>query len=200
MTFKFPLELSRQLSEQTTGYSTHNMEVHGIGLVHNPESCCSIHIADTLQVKKLFDVACTLVDVMSCVPMNPPHGFEIGPREYLEHFLSLMSKLRGGRERYLPMLLTKMNESLPPGSIPRGLPSSTMVGSTPVNLDALDFPESGSEFSVPTLKSEYSNLSGSMAPDMTETPPFVSTFTDDEDSPMEDGPYTLRSQSSYPTC
>lgn len=33
MTFKFPLELSRQLAEQASHFSQRSMEVHGIGLV-----------------------------------------------------------------------------------------------------------------------------------------------------------------------
>lgn len=78
------------------------------------------------QVKKLFDVACTLVDVMSCVPTEH-NGFEFGPRDHLNHFIQIMSKLRGGQTRYLPLLLTKINETMPALQSPillRALPSS----------------------------------------------------------------------------
>lgn len=69
------------------------------------------------QVEKLFDIACTLIDVMSCVPMSPT-TFDSGPREYLNRFVSLISSLRGGQSRYLPLLQTKMSEVLPSFQLP----------------------------------------------------------------------------------
>lgn len=69
-------------------------------------------MADISQIKKVFDVACTLIDVMAFVPIEP-QGFELGPRDYLQQFLHLIGKLRGGRSRYLPLLLTKADEVLP---------------------------------------------------------------------------------------
>lgn len=114
MTFRYPLELSRQLIAESSTFSQQAMEVHGIGLV-----------------KKLFDVACTLVDVMACVPCEPA-GFEVGPRDYLSHFVSLMGRLRGGQERYLPLLLSKVNDALPQG-LPQGLPLSFNTSLGPSN-------------------------------------------------------------------
>lgn len=64
------------------------------------------------QVEKLFDVACTLADVMTCVPIDQ-YSFEYGPRDYLHQFLSIISSLRGGRQRYFPLLLSKINDTLP---------------------------------------------------------------------------------------
>ncbi|KAK4931143.1 hypothetical protein LTR66_016062, partial [Elasticomyces elasticus] len=95
MSFKFPIEISRDLLEQASGFSQQAMEVHGIGLI-----------------EKLFDVACTLTDVMACVPIEQ-HSFEYGPRDYLDQFLSLISTLRGGQQRYLPLLLAKINDTMP---------------------------------------------------------------------------------------
>ena len=71
------------------------MEVHGIGLI-----------------EKLFVVACTLTDVMSCVPYEQ-YTFEYGPRDYLNQMMSLISTLRGGHQRYMPLLLSKINETMP---------------------------------------------------------------------------------------
>ena len=74
----------------------------------------------------MFDVACTLVDVMTCV-QPAQRGFEVGPREYLTDFINIMSRLRGGQDRYLPMLIEKANESLPQIqslTMPQSLPSS----------------------------------------------------------------------------
>lgn len=100
MSFKYPIEISRDLIAQSSGFSQGSMEIHGIGLV-----------------EKLFDVACTLTDVMSCVPFEQ-HTFEYGPRDYLNQFLSLISTLRGGQQRYLPLLLSKINDTLPSMPMP----------------------------------------------------------------------------------
>ena len=62
-------------------------------------------------------MACTLTDVMSCVPFEQ-HTFEYGPRDYLNQFLSLISTLRGGQQRYLPLLLSKINDTLPTMPMP----------------------------------------------------------------------------------
>lgn len=111
MTFTFPVEVSRDLMTSASHFSQQAMEVHGIGLI-----------------EKLFDVACTLMDVMSCVPYNAA-GHEYGPREYLDQMMRLISTLRGGQQRYMPLLLAKMSETMPsmpvpayamPPSIPRG--------------------------------------------------------------------------------
>ncbi|KAL2357059.1 hypothetical protein BJ546DRAFT_427073 [Cryomyces antarcticus] len=109
MSFKFPIEISRDLVSVASGFSQQAMEVHGIGLI-----------------EKLFDVACTLTDVMSCVPIEQ-HAFEYGPRDYLNQFLSLISTLRGGQQRYLPLLVAKINDTIPSMSgygLPMSLPSN----------------------------------------------------------------------------
>jgi len=66
----------------------------------------------TKQIEKLFDVACTLTDVMAYVPMEESTS-ETGPRDYLQRFVDLISSLRGGQSRHLPLLLSKINEVLP---------------------------------------------------------------------------------------
>ncbi|KAH0537399.1 hypothetical protein FGG08_005798 [Glutinoglossum americanum] len=95
MTFKYPIEIARDLLAVTGQLSRQSMEVHGIGLI-----------------EKLFDVACTLTDVMACVPLDSA-TFEIGPRDYLMELVNLISTLRGGESRFLPLLLVKINDSLP---------------------------------------------------------------------------------------
>ncbi|KAK4547028.1 hypothetical protein LTR36_001249 [Oleoguttula mirabilis] len=113
MSFKYPIEISRDLVASTSQFSQQAMEVHGIGLI-----------------EKLFDVACTLTDVMACVPYEH-HTFEYGPRDYLSQLMSLISTLRGGQQRYLPLLVSKINESMPamptPGYALTALPCSTRV-------------------------------------------------------------------------
>jgi len=116
MSFKYPIEISRDLIAQSSGFSQASMEIHGIGLV-----------------EKLFDVACTLTDVMSCVPFEQ-HTFEYGPRDYLNQFLSLISTLRGGQQRYLPLLLSKINDTLP--TMP--MPGYNMVAAAPTSRGRID--------------------------------------------------------------
>lgn len=110
LTFHYPVELSRSLLAETSTFPRQSMEVHGIG-----------------YVKKLFDVACTLVDVMACVPIDQ-HRFGLGPRDYLDRFFHLLSQLRGGQERYLQLLLSKAGDSIPDQvrtlKVPRMLPIS----------------------------------------------------------------------------
>lgn len=71
------------------------MEVHGIGLI-----------------EKLFDVACTLTDVMSVIPQDQ-YTFGLGPRDYLNQLMNIISNLRGGQQRYLPLLQQKIIDTMP---------------------------------------------------------------------------------------
>lgn len=54
---------------------------------------------------------------MSCVPMSPT-TFDNGPREYLNRLVSLISSLRGGQSRYLPLIQAKASEVLPNLQLP----------------------------------------------------------------------------------
>lgn len=49
---------------------------------------------------------------MSCVPIESCR-FEPGPQEYLNQLLLLISTLRGGEDRYLPLVLVKIRDTLP---------------------------------------------------------------------------------------
>ena len=64
------------------------------------------------QIEKIFDITCTLIDVMSCVPVQL-RSFELGPQDYLNQLLTLISTLRGGETRYLPLVRAKISETLP---------------------------------------------------------------------------------------
>ena len=52
---------------------------------------------------------------MSCVPTQP-RNFELGPQDYLNSLLTLISTLRGGDSRYLPLVRAKISETLPAGA------------------------------------------------------------------------------------
>ncbi|KAK5211376.1 hypothetical protein LTR41_002836 [Exophiala xenobiotica] len=97
MTFKYPIEVAKDLIEDIKSLSMNSMELHGIGLI-----------------EKIFDVACTLADVISCVPLSSPtESNEQAPHDHLNAFLNLISQLRGGASRYLPLLITKISENVP---------------------------------------------------------------------------------------
>jgi hypothetical protein len=103
MTFKFPIQISRDLLTMTHQFSQPAMEVHGVGLI-----------------EKLFDIACCLTDVVACTSFSPD-AFALGPRDYVSRFLTLIQTLRGGQSRYLPLLLAKLQEVLPNLPLPRSL-------------------------------------------------------------------------------
>ena len=137
MSFKFPIEISRDLVTATSNFSQQSMEVHGIGLV-----------------EKLFDIACTLTDVISCVPTEEA-SFDFGPRDYLNQLMTLISNLRGGQQRYMPLLMSKINDTMPNAptySLPRTL--------TTESSNMSEFYES--------------SLSQNSTPDSTESTPFGS--------------------------
>ncbi|KAK2799722.1 hypothetical protein FQN50_008370 [Emmonsiellopsis sp. PD_5] len=98
MTFRYPLQIARDLAVATWKLPQLSMEVHGMGLI-----------------EKVFEVACTLTDVISCIPSTETKssGFELGPQDYLIHFFSLIIKLRGGKNRFLPLLMSKVSQTLP---------------------------------------------------------------------------------------
>ena len=117
MTFKYPIQVARDLIKDLSHLSLASMEVHGVGLVRTSPTVRSIQL--TLdQIEKLFDVACTLTDVIACVPLDPLTSSHEQPTEYLNQFLNLISRLRGGASRYLPLLLAKVSDNLPSMTAP----------------------------------------------------------------------------------
>ncbi|PQE32707.1 C6 zinc finger protein [Rutstroemia sp. NJR-2017a WRK4] len=95
MTFQYPVDVARDLVQMTSQFSQQSMEVHGVGLI-----------------EKLFDVACSLTDVLSLLPPKSD-PFAPGPRDYLHQFMTLFSILRNGDHRFLPLLLNKVHDVLP---------------------------------------------------------------------------------------
>ncbi|OQD61649.1 hypothetical protein PENPOL_c016G00520 [Penicillium polonicum] len=98
MDFRYPLLIAQDLCFATWKLSRQSMETHGIGLI-----------------EKIFEVACTLIDVMACLSAAGlrSSGFKLGPQDYLKHFFTLIHDLPGGRRRFLPLLLTKIGQTLP---------------------------------------------------------------------------------------
>ncbi|KZN86516.1 putative sucrose utilization protein [Penicillium chrysogenum] len=116
MDFRYPLLIAQDLCFATWKLSRQSMETHGIGLI-----------------EKIFEVACTLIDVMACLSAAGlrSSGFKLGPQDYLKHFFTLIHDLPGGRRRFLPLLLTKIGQTLPsmvdPITVHLKLQPSTLV-------------------------------------------------------------------------
>lgn len=87
----------------------------------------------TLQIEKLFDIACCLTDVVACTCYSPD-TFALGPRDDLSRFLTLISTLRGGQSRYMPLLLAKLSEVLPNHPLPRSLNIPQTVPTSTIGL------------------------------------------------------------------
>jgi hypothetical protein len=71
-----------------------------------------------LQLEKIFDIGCSLADVLQLYPAAPQaavHSMEVGPRDYLMEMLRILSTVLGGSARYLPMLAAKADECLHAG-------------------------------------------------------------------------------------
>lgn len=93
-------------------------------------------------MEKLFDIAYVLADVIAYTPPSvaePPIS-DLEPKDYLTYILSLVAKLRGGEDRFLPLLLEKISQILP--NFPNPLTWSLSLASL------LENPASPSEKSV----------------------------------------------------
>jgi hypothetical protein len=90
-------------------------------------------------------------------------GFKLGPQDYLKHFFTLIHDLPGGRRRFLPLLLTKIGQTLPsmvdPITVHLKLQPSTLVPrstSDESSISAIAGNESSNEHSA-ELISESEN-------------------------------------------
>lgn len=99
LSYSYPLELAKDLMLSTRDLSLEAMRVHGIGLT-----------------EKLFDMACTVVDVLARVPLSVTQpvielGFEpVNNLRYLRH---LITELPGGASVYTELLDKHVEEFLP---------------------------------------------------------------------------------------
>ncbi len=141
MTFRYPIKVAKDLVQDISKLSLDAMEVHGIGLI-----------------EKIFDVACTLTDVIACVPVVASVTDNEASFGVLNDLLNLISRLRGGASRYLPLLLTKVSETLP-----------SMAQPASIDLDAMQLSitqgYAGATDNLPTpAPAQYSSL-GSFGPE-----------------------------------
>lgn len=114
------------------------------------------HLANYSQIEKIFDVACTLVDVMSCVPIES-RNTELGPQDYLNHLIRLISTLRGGDSRYLPLIMAKIRDTLPSvaATLNQPLPNIKLEKSGEDLQDSTASSNSSSPYSTPPFLHYY---------------------------------------------
>ena len=142
MRFTYPIEIAKDLVHVVSAVSQQALEVHGIGLI-----------------EKLFDIACTLVDVMCCVPLDHAN-FELGPLHNLRRLVNLIYTLRGGESRYSALLETKIRDTLPAMASmvlrPRSVgDASSMSGHSRRGADSNSNSSKSSPVSTPPYVKQY---------------------------------------------
>ncbi|KKY37723.1 putative c6 zinc finger protein [Diaporthe ampelina] len=86
---------------------------------------------------KLFDVACSLTDVLALHPASRD-PFSPGPREQLNPLLNVLTVLRNGDYRFVPLLISKINETLPKLANPMLQNVPENVATKACNIDIFD--------------------------------------------------------------
>ncbi|KAI9764292.1 MAG: hypothetical protein M1840_008583 [Geoglossum simile] len=138
--FRFPISVARSMMAIGQQLPVNAMEPHGVGIL-----------------EKVFDIGCSLADIMKVLPAKSP-SFEIGPPDYLVEMLRMLSTIRGGKSRYLPLLAAQVDEVLKIGCgnpiaeisfIPRSNPGAI--------LGEADSDESGydSQYSLSSTATAY---------------------------------------------
>eukprot|EP00918_Siedleckia_nematoides_P097411 GHVU01213547.1.p1 GENE.GHVU01213547.1~~GHVU01213547.1.p1 ORF type:complete len:705 (+),score=56.85 GHVU01213547.1:92-2116(+) len=95
MTFGYPIEIARSIMEMTSQFSHQSIEGGAVRLLET-----------------LYSICTTLLPVLYSVPPSTD-PFTLSPRDHLPSFLALISFLRSGDHRFLPLLLTKVHEIMP---------------------------------------------------------------------------------------
>ncbi|ROW16051.1 hypothetical protein VPNG_02509 [Cytospora leucostoma] len=103
---------------------------------------------------KLFDVACSLTDALALHPASRD-PFSPGPREHLNPLLNILSVLRNGDYRFVPLLFSKVNEVLPKLANPmlQNVPDS--VANNACNIDIFDGFGNAGMAQPPVMMDEY---------------------------------------------
>ncbi|KAK3685383.1 fungal-specific transcription factor domain-containing protein [Podospora appendiculata] len=92
--YPYPVDIARDLLP-IVSHLPGNLGLNGIALV-----------------EKLLSVTCALTEVLEMQPASR-NPFTVGPREHLHQILNLLTILRGGDLRFLPLLLSKVHDALP---------------------------------------------------------------------------------------
>ncbi|KND92001.1 putative sucrose utilization protein SUC1 [Tolypocladium ophioglossoides CBS 100239] len=102
LTYRYPLEIAKELTLSTRDLPIQSMHVHGIGLT-----------------EKLFDIASAVVDVLARVPHSPSIDHDRGvaiqrpPEDDLVYLRHLILQLPSGQAVYNDLLEKHMHQALP---------------------------------------------------------------------------------------
>lgn len=106
------------------------------------------------QLTKLFDVACSLTDVLALYPASRD-PFSPGPREQLNPLLNVLTVLRNGDYRFVPLLISKINDTLPKLANPMLQNVPDNVATKACNMDIFDGFGNAGMAQPPVLMDEY---------------------------------------------
>lgn len=100
LTFRYPIEVTKDLVLSTRDLAIESFKVHGVGLT-----------------EKLFDIASALVDVLARIPVTPtsPRGVATGtsPEDDLTYLRDMIRKLPGGNTIYNDLLEEHIQQTVP---------------------------------------------------------------------------------------
>lgn len=111
LTFKYPIAVATELTILAIKLPIVSLQVHGVGMVSPTQSLCS-PFELICKTEKVFDIACAVADVLPFVSVATSQ-MELSPVDYLTQVVSLLAKLPGGTAKFVPLLLTKINELRP---------------------------------------------------------------------------------------
>lgn len=96
MSFQFPISVARNVVVATSLLPGAALEANGVGIL-----------------EKIFDVGCSLADVLSVNPHCVPRtALEVSPADYLREMVRLVGTAVGGSPRHLRVLAAKTEECL----------------------------------------------------------------------------------------
>ncbi|CBX91037.1 hypothetical protein LEMA_P060710.1 [Plenodomus lingam JN3] len=95
LTFRYPIVIARDITVLAMKLPLSSLQLHGVGMT-----------------EKIFDIACALADVLPFVS-SPVSQLELSPSDYLTQTISLVAKLPGGSNKFVPLLIAKVKELLP---------------------------------------------------------------------------------------
>ncbi|KAF1932539.1 uncharacterized protein M421DRAFT_416166 [Didymella exigua CBS 183.55] len=95
LTFRYPVAVATELTILAMKLPITSLQVHGVGMT-----------------EKVFDIACAVADVLPFISVSASQ-MELGPVDYLTQVVSVLAKLPGGTDKFVPLLLAKINELRP---------------------------------------------------------------------------------------
>ncbi|KAG6003376.1 hypothetical protein E4U21_002092 [Claviceps maximensis] len=146
MSFHFPVSVARNVVVATSHLPSGSLEANGVGIL-----------------EKIFDVGCSLADVLSLNPHCVPRtALQVSPADYLREMVRLVGTVVGGSPRHLRVLAAKAEECLRSGTLyvmASDGPDSDRSASASLKGDGCDEEEDewgtrAMQSSLPTIKVE----------------------------------------------